>query len=93
MTTANVSEPTLWMRARFAMLEWKCRKFNLSRVSYDTGYLIRCKGRLCKAEWVIGHTLRPYHVKGKHPAVALGDRVQARVVRRRARERNTTAAS
>jgi len=63
--------PTLWMRARFAMLEWlcpKCRKLNLSRVGYDTGYLVRCKGRLCKAEWVIGHTLRPYHIKGIHPA-------------------------
>ncbi len=63
--------PTLWMRDRFALKEWlcpKCRKLNLSRVSYDTGYLVRCKGRLCKAIWMVGHTLRPYHSTGIRPA-------------------------
>ncbi len=65
------TQPTVFMRDRFAIKEWtcpKCRKLNLSRVSYNTGYVVRCKGRLCKARYVIGHTLRPYHSKGKRPA-------------------------
>ncbi len=61
----------LWMRDRFALKEWvcpRCHKFNLSRVSYDSGYLVQCKREDCQSLWVVGHTLRPYHQKGKRRA-------------------------
>ena len=64
----KIEQPTLFLRDRFAFKEWicpECRKLNLSRVAYDTGYVVQCKGRLCKAIWVVGHTLRRYTLKGK----------------------------
>ncbi len=60
----------LYIRARFAMFEWhcpKCGKWNLSHVGYKTGYLIRCTGHHRGNLFVLGHSLRPYRIKGKHP--------------------------
>ena len=64
-------QPPLYIRARFAMMEWhcpKCGKWNLTHVSYRTGYLLRCTGHHRENIFVLGHSLRPYRVKGIRPA-------------------------
>ena len=65
-----MNHPTLFMRARFALMEWhcpKCGKWNLSHVGYKTGYLMRCKGHHRGNIFVLGHSLRSYGTKGKRP--------------------------
>jgi hypothetical protein len=62
--------PALYIRARFALFEWhcpKCGKWNLSHVGYKTGYLMRCKGHHRGNIFVLGHSRRPYDIKGKRP--------------------------
>ena len=64
------SNQMLYIRLRFGMVEWhcpQCAKWNLSHVSYKTGYLVRCKGHHRGNIYVLGHTLRPYRIKGKRP--------------------------
>ncbi len=59
----SLNQPLLYIRARWGLMEWfcphpQCGKYNLSHVSYRSGYIVRCKGHHRGNLFVLGHTLR-----------------------------------